>query len=55
VLIPLGTAVVGPVAGHFGVRPTLFAAGAVIQVMNLLVLAQPAVWKIVSDPVPTSA
>jgi MFS family permease len=46
VLIPLGTAVVGPVAAHFGVRPTLFVAGAVIQVMNLLVLAQRDVWAI---------
>jgi MFS family permease len=48
VLIPLGTAVVGPVAAHFGVRPTLFVAGAVIQVMNLLVLAQRDVWAITS-------
>jgi hypothetical protein len=49
-LIPFGTAVVGPIAGWIGVRPTLFAAGIVIQVMNLLVLAQPKVWSIRNEP-----
>jgi hypothetical protein len=39
---------VGPAAAHFGVRPTLFVAGAVIQLMNLLVLAQRDVWAITS-------
>ena len=53
VLIPLGTAVVGPLAAQFGVRPTLFVAGAVIQVMNLLVLAQRDVWTITSAPAVT--
>jgi len=54
VLIPLGTAVVGPIAAHYGVRPTLFVAGAVIQVMNLLVLAQRDVWTITAAvPSPT--
>jgi hypothetical protein len=50
VLIPLGTAVVGPLAGQFGVRTTLIVAGAVVQVMNLLVLAQREVWAITSEP-----
>jgi len=50
VLIPLGTAVVGPLAGQFGVRTTLLAAGTVVQVMNLLVLAQRDVWRITSKP-----
>jgi hypothetical protein len=44
--------VVGPVAGLLGVRPTLFAAGAVIQAMNLLVLAQPKVWSIRNEASP---
>jgi MFS family permease len=55
VLIPLGTAVVGPIAGWVGVRPTLIGAGLVVQVMNLLVLAQPAVWSIRSLPQPVPA
>jgi hypothetical protein len=55
VLIPLGTIVVGPIAGLIGVRPTLFAAGVVIQAMNLLVLAQPKVWSIRNDPAPELA
>jgi MFS family permease len=46
VLVPLGTAVVGPVAALAGIRPTLIVAGIVVQVANLLVLAQPAVWSI---------
>jgi MFS family permease len=50
VLIPLGTAVVGPLAGYFGVRTTLVAAGVVVQVMNLAVLAQRDVWAITSEP-----
>ena len=50
VLIPLGTAVVGPVAGVLGVRTTLLVAGVVIQVTNLLVLAQRDVWAITSEP-----
>jgi hypothetical protein len=51
VLIPLGTAVVGPLAAHFGVRNTLLVAGVVVLVMNLLVLAQREVWAITSEPV----
>jgi MFS family permease len=50
ILVPLGTAVVGPIAVAFGVQPTLFAAGAVILATNLLVLAQPAVWAIRNEP-----
>jgi MFS family permease len=54
VLIPLGTAVVGPVAGLVGVRTTLLAAGIVVQVMNLLVLVQPEVWSIRAEPLPAT-
>jgi MFS family permease len=46
VLMPLGTAVMGPLAALAGIRPTLILAGVVVQVTNLLVLAQPAVWSI---------
>ena len=52
VLIPLGTAIVGPVAGALGVRTTLIAAGVVVQVMNLAVLAQRDVWAITAEPAP---
>ena len=52
VLVPLGTAVVGPLAALIGVRPTLLVAGAVVQATNLLVLAQPAVWSIRREPLP---
>jgi MFS family permease len=55
VLIPVGTAVCGPLAAAFGVRTTLLAAGVVILASNLLVLAQPAVWGIRSEPVPAPA
>jgi MFS family permease len=50
VLVPLGTVAVGPLASLIGVRATLFAAGIVIQAMNLLVLAQPKVWSIRNQP-----
>jgi hypothetical protein len=46
VLIPLGTAAAGPVAGAIGVKETLIAAGAVTIAANVLVVAQPVVWKI---------
>jgi hypothetical protein len=50
VLIPLGTALAGPAAAAFGVRETLLGAGVVIMATNLLVLAQPAVWRIRAAP-----
>ncbi len=50
VLVPLGTALAGPVAVAIGIRETLLAAGIVILAANLLVLAQPAVWAIRSEP-----
>jgi MFS family permease len=55
VLVPLGTAVVGPLADLIGIRSTLLIAGAVVQVTNLLVLAQPAVWNIRREPSPSPA
>jgi MFS family permease len=55
VLIPVGTAVSGPIAAAIGVRTTLLAAGVVILAMNLLVLTQPAVWGIRNAPAPVPA
>jgi MFS family permease len=55
VLIPLGTAAVGPLAAALGIRATLLVAGSIVQLMNLLVLAQPAVWSIRGEPVPAAA
>ena len=46
VLIPLGTAAAGPIASVLGVKETLILAGTVTVGMNLLVLAQPVVWRI---------
>jgi MFS family permease len=50
VLIPVGTAVAGPIAAALGVRPTLLGAGVIILAMNLAVLTQPAVWGIRNEP-----
>jgi MFS family permease len=44
VLVPLGTATAGPLAGAIGVKETLIAAGVVTVGMNLLVVLQPVVW-----------
>jgi MFS family permease len=55
VLVPLGTAVAGAIAAWIGVRETLFISGGVIQLTNLLVLAQPAVWSIRREPGPVAA
>jgi predicted MFS family arabinose efflux permease len=55
VLIPVGTAVSGPIAAALGVRTTLLAAGVIILATNLLVLAQPAVWGIRNEPAPVPA
>lgn len=46
VLIPLGTAVAGPVAAGIGIKETLILAGVVTVATNLLVVAQPVVWTI---------
>ncbi len=46
VLIPLGTAAAGPIAGAIGVKETLIASGVVTVLTNLLVVAQPVVWTI---------
>ena len=50
VLVPIGTAVAGPVAGVIGVRETLLAAGVLTLLTNAVVLARPEVWKIRAAP-----
>ena len=45
VLIPLGTAAAGPIAGGIGVKETLIASGVITMATNLLVVAQPVVWR----------
>ena len=54
VLIPLGTAAAGPIAGAIGVKETLIGAGVLTVVTSLLVLAQPVVWTI-RRPAPAPA
>ena len=46
VLVPLGTAAAGPIAGVVGVRETLLAAGVVTVVTNAIVLMNRDVWGI---------
>jgi MFS family permease len=45
VLIPLGTAAAGPMAGAIGVKETLIASGVITVATNLAVVAQPVVWR----------
>jgi MFS family permease len=45
VLIPLGTAAAGPIAGSIGVKATLIASGVITVATNLAVVAQPVVWR----------
>jgi MFS family permease len=54
VLIPLGTAAAGPVAGAIGVKEALIASGVITVTTNLLVVAQPVVWTI-RQPEPAAA
>jgi sulfite exporter TauE/SafE len=54
VLVPLGTVLAGPIASAVGVRATLFGAGVLTLVMNLLVLAQSSVWSIRQEPEPVA-
>jgi hypothetical protein len=54
VLIPLGTAAAGPVAGSIGIKEALIASGVITVATNLLVVAQPVVWTI-RQPEPATA
>jgi MFS family permease len=55
VLVPLGTAAAGPIAGVIGVRETLLAAGVITVLTNMLVLANREVWGIRRDVEPATA
>ncbi len=55
VLGPLGLALAGPVAAHFGVRETLVGASVVMAVTELIVFAQPSVWAVRPGPPTASA
>jgi MFS family permease len=46
VLVPLGTALAGPLASALGVRATLVAAAVTMMTCKAVVLSQPAVWAI---------
>jgi MFS family permease len=50
VLVPLGAAVAGPVAGLVGVNATLIGAGVIILACTAVVIAQPSVWAIRYEP-----
>jgi MFS family permease len=50
VLIPLGAAIAGPVAGLIGVDATLIAAGTISLACIAIVIAQPSVWAIGNSP-----
>jgi MFS family permease len=55
VLIPLGTAIAGPVAGAIGIKETLIGAGIITVLMNLIVVSQPIVWSIRRQPLGADA
>jgi MFS family permease len=54
VLVPLGTAAAGPLAGAFGVKEALIGAGVITVATNVIVVAQPVVWRI-RQPEPVAA
>ena len=55
VLIPLGSAVAGPVASVVGVSATLIGSGVISVACILVVIAQPSVWAIGADGEPATA
>ena len=52
VLMPLGSAIAGPVAGAVGVTETLVATAAIEAACFAVIIAQPSVWAIGREPVP---
>jgi MFS family permease len=52
VLLPVGSAVAGPVSALIGVSPTLFATSAIEAVCFAIIIAQPSIWAIRSDTPP---
>lgn len=55
VLIPLGSALAGPVAALVGVSATLIGSGVISLACIAIVLAQPSVWAIRAAPGPATA
>jgi MFS family permease len=55
VLIPLGSAIAGPVASIVGVSATLIGSGVISVACILVVIAQPSVWAIGADGEPATA
>jgi MFS family permease len=55
VLIPLGSALAGPVASVVGVSATLIGSGVISLACIAIVLAQPSVWAIGNVPAPVPA
>ena len=52
VLMPLGYAIAGPVAGAIGVTETLIATAVIEAACFAVIIAQPSVWAIGRGPVP---
>jgi hypothetical protein len=50
VLMPLGSAVAGPVSSLIGIAPTLYATAAIEAVCFAIIIAQPSVWAIGAEP-----
>jgi MFS family permease len=46
VLMPLGSALAGPVAAWIGITQTLIATGVIMTICNAIVVAQPSVWAV---------
>ena len=52
VLMPLGSAIAGPVSALVGVRDTLIGTGSIEAACFAVIIAQPSVWAIRAEPVP---
>lgn len=52
VLIPLGSAVAGPLAASIGIKATLLGSAAVEILCILIVVLQPSIWAITREPAP---
>lgn len=52
VLVPIGTAIVGPIAGVIGIKATLLVAGATMIGTKAAIVSHRSVWAIRRDPVP---
>jgi MFS family permease len=55
VLVPLGTALAGPLAALIGVKATLLASAVTMLTTKAIILAQPSVWAIRRAPSPATS